>query len=419
MRTTTKIITSTLTILLLVGLIPLGSITVNAVDYTAWKYIIVIDDINVYVSDVPILLYSKRSFLYIGCQYSSTVTPTILQLLYLDDINDWVAETVSLSTDTGVTTVGSGSTSTTNIYKISEGNGKHIQYNDTWYDEAISSVASFTNTLSLPEGLTETRVNELIDIKINSTTNIATNANTLQQQAINNYQQYIEGTITLNQLTVNLNNIVNQLNTLNQQPDATLADKVAINNALTNTQIINDSANKDAIIEEMEEDLTTTSNITSSIATQVSNANTTFQNFSQGSVTQSEAVTQINQYITNLTQLITPQTPTADVEAINTAVNTITSIKHSITNYSDLDKDTSESAIQSDQEELDYLDELTGETLGTIQDISPEKEFSEQQKTEGTNILSVIWNNDLIKKLIPICACFMVVCVVLGIRYKV
>lgn len=442
--------------MLQVGLSAQLSITSNAQYDLSDTYILVYkcanpnyidkDTEHILVSNYPIKAFAQKSGIsstntsytvttdkYLGINTKDTSELSyLIEIAYSDDLQDWVTQNIYTqnppsSRDYYIVNVG-GSISYGDIIfgrmldantQFNDWTYTSIQTNFEWTTAEATGLASYSSTINLPHGMTESRVNELINESLNATTSIAGNANNLQQQAINYYQQYTEGSITLNQLTVNLNNIVNQLNTLNQQPNATLADKVAINNALTNTQIVNDSANKDAIIDEMQNDLQVSSSITTAITGKINQANQTFQNYSQGAVTQSEAVTQINQYITYLTGLISPQSTTADIEAINTAINTINGIKNSITSYSDLDKNTSESVIQSDQEELDYLDELTAETLGTIQDISPEKEFSEQQKTEASNILSVIWQNDLIKKLIPICACFMVVCVVLGIRYKV
>lgn len=296
--------------------------------------------------------------------------------------------------------------------------------NSEWTAAEKALVNSFSSDLSsigITSGLTESQVQQIVNQSINSTTSVTTSAQSYQQQAINNYQQYQNGTITLSTLETRLNNIITQLNTLNNSASATLADKVAINNALTQTQIINDTAIKDAIIYEMEEDLTTSSNITSSITAQVTNANNTFQNFTQGSVTQSEAVTQINQYITNLTQLITTQTPTADVEAINTAVNTINSIKNSITNYSDLDKDTSELAIQSDNEEIEYLENITAETTDSINSLKSKVDtsISDLQANEvKEQIITPLLQNTLIIKVLPIAALFMVLAVTLGFKYK-
>lgn len=272
--------------------------------------------------------------------------------------------------------------------------------------------------LVINQGLTIEEVQQLVNQSINSTTSATTSANNYQQQALNNYQQYQNGTITLSTLETRLNNIVTQLNALNNSASATLADKVAINNALTQTQIINDTAIKDAIIQEMEEDLTASSNITSSIATQVSNANNTFQNFTQGSITQSVAVTQINQYITTLTNLITPQTPTADVEAINTAVNSINGIKDSITNYSELDPNVSESQISSDQEEIEMLNEL----VSVMQDQTIENKMQDQQiagqSDEINSVLEPLWSNKYMTYLIGVSGVLILACIVLHTKYR-
>ena len=404
------------------------------------------DTEHILVSNLPIKAYAQKRGInstntsytvtadkYLGINIEDTAELSyLIEIAYSDDLQDWVTQSIYTQNPPGtsnyyVVNVGGSISYGDIIYgrmldvttSFNDWTYTSIQTNYEWTSTESDGLASYSANITLPRGMTESDVINIVNQSINSTTQISTDVNVLQQLSLNYYTQYENGDITLSALVNNLNSIVTQLQNLNNNSSATLADKVAINNALTQTQILNDSAIKDEIINEMQDNLQVSSSITTAITGKINQANQTFQNYSQGSVKQSEAVTQINQYITYLTGLITPQSTTADIEAINTAVNTINSIKNSIINYSDLDKNTSESVIQSDQEELDYLDELTAETLGTIQDMSPEKEFSEQQKTEGSNVLSVIWENDLIKKLIPICACFMVVCVVLGIRYKV
>ena len=345
--------------MLLVGLSLQLSITSNAQYDLSESYILVYkcanpnyldkDTEHILVSNLPIKAYAQKagltstgtsyteiSDIYLGINIEDiTDLSYLIEISFSDDLQDWVThfiftEHVPGSRTYYVVNVGGNISATDIIYgrmldvttKSNDWTYTSIRTNFEWTNVESTGLASYSSDLSLPSGITENDVINLVNQSINSTTNISSNANTLQQQAINNYQQYIEGSLTLNQLTVNINNIVNQLNTLNQQTNATLADKVAINNALTNTQIINDSANKDAIIDEMQNDLQVSSSISTAITGKINQANQTFQNYSQGSITQSEAVTEINQYITYLTGLITPQSTTADIEAINTAINT-------------------------------------------------------------------------------------------------
>lgn len=261
-------------------------------------------------------------------------------------------------------------------------------------------------------------VQNKIDQALNSTTTLSTQANQIQTQATNAYVSYSNGSITLNQLQTTINNLANQLQNLNNSSSATLADKVAINNAITQTQLIQDAANKDQIIQEMEQDLTVSSSVSATITGKINQANQVFNNYSQGSTTQTEAVSQINQYITQLTQLITPQTPTADINAINSAINTINGIKDSVTTHSELSPDVSEEQVKSDQEEVEMLNEL----VSVMQDQTVENKMEDQEiagkANTINNILDPVWENKFFTYLIGTCSVLIIACILLHVRYR-
>lgn len=264
----------------------------------------------------------------------------------------------------------------------------------------------------------QSMIDSSLNTSLNATTSTTTTANNLNSQVSTAYTNYANGTITASALQSQLDSIKSQLQTLMNKSTNTISDRLNVQNTLTYTQIVQDVVIQDNIIAELEEDLKVSSSVSTAITGKINEANQTFTNYSQGSVSQSEAVTQINQYITYLTSLISSETPTADIEAINAGINTINGIKESITSYSDLDSGISDSAQNSDQAELDYLEKIMSETTSTIQDMSPEKKFSSQQISSGNNILAIVWDNEIINRIIPLAACFMVVCVALGIRYK-
>lgn len=202
---------------------------------------------------------------------------------------------------------------------------------------------------------------------------------------------------------------------------STIADKIAINNAITQTQLVQDAANKDEIIAELEEDLKVSVSVSNTITGKINEAKQTFQNFSQGSITQTQAVTQINQYITNLTSLIASETPTADIEAINAGINTINGIKDSLVNHSELDPDVSEKSQASDQEEMEYLSNLEAETTDDINSLKNKVDSSISENEANViknNIISPILENTLLIKVLPISALFMVLAVTLGFKYR-
>lgn len=406
-----------MTILLLVGLTLLASTTIKAADITdEYPYKIYGTDVlgayHILLSDYTINT-SRISGSYVNLSNGS-----------LSTISDYY----------WVTSLAKGESAL------------HLFYQDGIWNYELPSVSSIVTTNSayipsvfLPEdmltvhdtkpsyfppitnGLTRDDVNSMINEALNATTSITTSANNLQTQATNAYVSYINGNMTLSQLQSTIDNLANQLQNLNNSSSATLADKVAVNNAITQTQLVQDAANKDAIIQEMEEDLTVSSNVSSTITGKINEANNVFNQYSQGNKKQSEAVTQINQYITQLTQLITPQTTTADINAINAAINTINGIKDSITSHSDLDDSVSEDAQQSDEEEIEYLENITAETTDDINSLKSKVDTSINQTQANQvkeQVITPLLQNTLIVKVLPIAALFMVLAVTLGFKYK-
>lgn len=303
-------------------------------------------------------------------------------------------------------------------YSTSQGMYHFFEY--TFIDTYSTSKPSGFPAVSL--GLTKSDVQSMIDTSINTslnkTTSVSTSAKNIQSEATNAYVDYSNGTITLAQLQATIDDLASQLESLNNSSSATLADKIAVNNAITQTQLVQDAANKDAIIQEMEEDLTVSSSVSSTITGKINEANQIFNQYSQGTKTQTEAVTQINQYITQLTQLITPQTPTADINAINSAINTINGIKDSVTTHSELSPDVSEEQVQSDQEEIEMLNEM----MSVMQEQVVENKMEDQrvagQAGDINSILEPIWNNKYMTYLVGVSGVLILACIVLHTKYR-
>lgn len=233
----------------------------------------------------------------------------------------------------------------------------------------------------------------------------------------NVYNQYQAGDITYTTVQQNISVYVDELAELNSVSGNTLADLMAINNSLTYAQTVQDVANKDEIIDTQ----TVTANVANTINGKINEANQAFQDYSSGEVNQTETVKILNQYITQVSQLITPESTAADIAAVNAAVNTIEGIKDSVGDHSDLQQDVAESVQKEDEEELQFLEELTGETTATIDDLQSGVQQaisdSDAQKIND-EIITPILDNVFLKRFLPIAALFMVVCVVLGIRYR-
>lgn len=290
-----------------------------------------------------------------------------------------------------------------------------------FFDNSLLISSSNSKPSGFPNidlGLSRTDVEQMIDNALNNTTSASTTAKNIQSNVTNAYSSYAEGNINLSELQTTIASLQDQLNNLNNLSSTTIADKIAITNATLQVQLVQDAANKDSIIEELQTDLKVSSNIQSQITGKINEANQTFKNYSQGSVTQTEAVTQINQYITYLTSQITPETPTADIEAINTAINTVNGIKDSIINHSELDKDVSEEQVRSDEEEIEMLNEM----ISVMQDQDIENKLQDQEITGNASdintILDPVWNNEYFNYLIGCAGVLIIACIVLHVRYR-
>ena len=230
------------------------------------------------------------------------------------------------------------------------------------------------------------------------------------------YQNYKEGSLSAQSLQVSVNNTVDTLNTLNNKSGNTLADLIAVNNGLTYAQTVQDKINADEIIATQ----TVTSTIQLNINGYINQANTAYNDFTSGTKTQSEAIEVIQQQIINLNNIITSgQAQTAaDVAAVNAAINTVQNTSNSVHNYSELDKTVSDKSQQSDEEELNYIDGLQSETTSSLEDLSISKSIDNSDTNEAKNIFSIVWENKAVQMFLPIAACFMIISIVLGSKYK-
>lgn len=272
--------------------------------------------------------------------------------------------------------------------------------------------------LELPEQLTIESVNKIVDDRINesinSTTITTTNAQQIQSSLAKDYESYESGDIDSATMQKSVDDAVDSLNNLTNNSGNTLADLIAINNGLTYADTVQDVIVTDEIIDTQ----TVSTNISSQITGKINEANVIYNNYTEGSITQSEAITQINQYITQLTQLITAETSTADVNAINAAVNTLSNTRDSINNYSELDKYVADEQVKADQEEIEMLNEMV-----SVMQVQTVENKMEDQQIAGkadtiNNILNPVWENKYFTYLIGVSSVLIIACILLRVRYR-
>lgn len=268
------------------------------------------------------------------------------------------------------------------------------------------------------ESITETDLPELalnnLDDALNATTTTTTQVTEINQNITNVYNQYQEGTIDNSTLQQNIDIYITQLNDLNELDGNTLADLIAIQNSLTYAQTVQDVANKDAIINTQQANpdlLADLSSISSSCRSLVND-------YIAGNASQSSTMNKFRTYISRINGLYAQYPNQADQQAINNSLDMLNGYMDAVANYGDVDNVISNNAQASEYEEKQYLNDLVEETTSSIQDMSAEQQFQTQERTAANNILNLIWDNEILKRLVPISAVFMVVCVVLGIRYK-
>lgn len=290
------------------------------------------------------------------------------------------------------------------------GNGNYIITWDITKTKFATTVPS-----GMPE-ITIKNIDEAIKNVLNGTTQTTTEAQNLQAGLATDYTSYQNGDISPQTLQVSVDNTVDSLNNLNNNTGNTLADLIAIQNGLTYAQTVQDKINADEIIATQ----TVTASVQTNINGYVTQANNAYSKFIAGEITQSFAINYIQKQITNLNNMIGNQATTAaDIAAVNAAINTVQNTSNSVHNYKELNKSISKKAQQSDTDELNYINGLQSETTSQLQDFAPSQTMNSQQQTEvKNNLLNLIWDNELIKMILPLAGACMIICVTLGIKYK-
>lgn len=266
-----------------------------------------------------------------------------------------------------------------------------------------NSGVTVSDTITIPESVD---VEELINESLNTQTEAGQAAQTVINNTTNQYNLYLAGDIDSETMQ---SYVTSNIDTLSDLTPSTLLDAMQINNGLTYNQTIQDQLLN-----------TASGNVQSMITGYISTINTAVLNYQSGTTSQADAVTIIQQQINNLNQLITngTATTTADINAVNAAINAANGSLDSVTGYSDVSQEASDKSQASDAEELAFLDELEAETTTTVEQLSPKNTYTASEISDTGTVLDLIWEIDILKKIVGIAACFMVISVALGVRYK-
>lgn len=411
-----------LTITVAVGLLPLVSTTVDAAEIDELPYIMVLEDTRlnltwVYAASAPIRIISES-----GLASSSYILDfgvlggySLVQLAYNDELKTWNTTGIMDAVDIGV-----------NYYYIY---GESTPYTsgfvfwcDTEFQTGVFNVttnyalnsneqsvlAGYSNDMSsLPAGLTESDIHDIIDQQLNTQTRSGEIAEALNTQTQTVYAEYQSGVRTREEMQLLLDFYAEELSSL--EP-TTLLDAMQINNALTYNQTI-------------QQIITSTSSTTVQeyILETLEPAISTFMQWQQGVLPLPDAMVEMEVPLANLALALVDGTAktAADISAINTAMTFVQTLCENMSGSQDIDQSISEELQLSDARELDYFEYLKADAEKTISDIAPSKNFTQTQKNDAKELLDVIWENEFVKRLVPLCAGFMVVCVALGVKYKV
>lgn len=290
-----------------------------------------------------------------------------------------------------------------------------VYTNCEWTNAEKQLVKSYSNNLDniIGAGITEETIIKIVNNSINATTNTYNEATSIYNTITNNYTLYKEGKLDKETLQATLTQAINQLNELNNNTGNTLADLMAINNALTYAQTI-----------QQELLLKPSTSVTTSVQTILQAVSNLVQQYQAGTVTQAQAMQELRGYAYQLAQLIQSDTTISDIEVINTGTNVVNNFIEIISNNSELNKDVSDKSQMSDKDELDFIESI--ETDKSVEDLAPSKIYLQGQvSTTDSNggetvqdLFNAVWNNSLVKILVPIFAGFSVIAVVLGRKYK-
>ena len=269
--------------------------------------------------------------------------------------------------------------------------------------DGSSGSGSFSD---VPPGLTSETITELIDSALNSTTSASDDARRILGSVVIANMQYQNGMIPESAYRSAVDDAIAQLNQLIAQGGTTLADLMNINNAITYIQTVNE-----------QNLMTGSSTIVNQVIQYITQAQQITNNYQSGTIVQAQAMQELRAINNSLSNLMSAGATIADISAINTGINTINSFLEIISNAEELDKQVSDKSQQSDKSEIDYVDSL--ETTSTITDLAPSKTLSTNSRDGGiTQLFGLIWENELIKVIVPLTAGFGVICVVLGRKYK-
>ena len=183
----------------------------------------------------------------------------------------------------------------------------------------------------------------------------------------------------------------------------------------------------DDVNEAINNSLNSTTNTTLTVNNIVNNTTNVYNQYKAGDITYTDLIYNINNNVNQLNELTQVSGNTlADLIAINNGLTynqiiqdtALEDRNESFWNSKDISSDVESTAVSHDSDEKQYLSDLNSETTQKLSDFAVSGKINQQAKTDTVNILTVLYNNEILKIIIPLAATFMLVCVILGIKYR-
>lgn len=350
--------------------------------------------------------------------YTTTYSTGDFLRLYYNDVTGWEAWLPDM--------VRRATTNTT-IYYSAYGSGT---LPSSVFTNGTSIPAPFTSGgTTLPSDIPPfDNVEDAINNALNASTVTTTQANQIQSTVNSNLDSYKAGDITSSEMQNVINTAVSNLEILNQNQTNTLADQIAINNALTATQTAQDQVLTDDLIEAINEkfhwnlnEFFTASDLISNISSVMTNI---YNDYINGDRSKIDAINEVNMY---QYQLATVKAQIIDggmvwTEANEAVFQDITKItqqaQDNINNSGDVNQSIANSFESSESEEIELLNEM----LGVMQEQETDSIMQNQQVKEDlgqvSNWLEPIWDNKFFTLLIGSVSLLASIAVILDMRYK-
>lgn len=416
--------------IIVVGLVPLVSITVDAATYDL-PYIAYIVNGNagtaeVWVSDGEFhMMSSAKSSSAISdlLGIAAIEGTTLLRLMYNESMQQWqTAECIVMGapTKTRYKTGSSYAVDLTETYEIIVSAPSmspdtymaaiSIYTNCAWTNAEQLFVGVYSNDLTqLPQGLTEDAIRDLIDEQLNTQTESGAAAATIINNTTINYNSYVAGDITHTEMQQIVTDNLDQLSELSGAAGNTLSDLMQINNAITYNQSIQDQLHN-----------TVSASTLDLINEYLAATNSDVYEYQNGTRDQQSATNSIRNRIRYLEARIVDGTinTTADIAAVQTAISTMQAALDSVIGYSDLSQEVSDKSQASDQAELDLLNEM----VSVMQQEEIENPMQDQQTMADAvavrDSISDIWINKYMLALSAMFGMLVIPCIILRTHYR-